>query len=78
MALSRRDIIRRSALGAGVIAVGNVGALLNSPTALANGTGRGRDDRGRGRRGAPDAYGPLVADPNGLLDLPEGDRKSVV
>jgi len=71
MALSRRDILRNSALGAGVLAVGNVGALLGSKTALALPSGSDSWVPGG-------AYGPLIEDPNGLLDLPDGFKYTIV
>jgi len=65
MPLSRRDLLRTSALGAGVLAVGNVGALFAGPLSPAGAVA------GRG-------YGQLLPDPNGLLDLPRGFRYRVV
>lgn len=62
MTLSRRDLLKRSALGAGVLAVGNVHSLFAGVPALAEGHGIG----------AGGAYGLLVPDPEGLLDLPAG------
>ncbi|WP_309054163.1 alkaline phosphatase PhoX, partial [Streptomyces sp.] len=77
MALNRRDFARRSAgAGAGLVLTGAVGALATAPEALAAdepdayGTGR-EEDRGKGH-GHRLGYGPLVADPDGLLALPEG------
>ncbi|MER7621282.1 alkaline phosphatase PhoX [Streptomyces sp. NPDC126503] len=77
MALNRRDFTRRSAgAGAGLVLTGAVGALATAPEALAadepdgHGTGREEDDgKGHAHRLG---YGPLVADPDGLLALPEG------
>jgi secreted PhoX family phosphatase len=62
-------MLRSSALGAGVLAVGNVGALLGSKTALASGRG---NDAGHSNPYDATDYGPLVSDPAGVLELPEG------
>ncbi|MFE0735810.1 alkaline phosphatase PhoX [Streptomyces sp. NPDC058855] len=77
MALNRRDFTRRSAgAGAGLVLTGAVGALATAPEALAadepdgHGTGR-EEDHGKGHAHRL-GYGPLVADPDGLLALPEG------
>ena len=60
MALTRRDLIRTGALGAGALALGNVGALFTAPGAsMAAVTG---------------GYGRILPDPAGLLDLPKGFR----
>ncbi|MEO6653153.1 MAG: alkaline phosphatase PhoX [Ilumatobacteraceae bacterium] len=67
MVISRRDIIRNAALGAGVVAVGNVSSLFSGGAALAA--------PGRGGTGA---YGELVPDPAGMLDLPPGFRYRIV
>lgn len=80
MSLSRRQMFRTAAAGAGIVATGNVAALLNSPTALANGRGGGNGGgwgHGHGH-GGPAEYGPLVADPAGILDLPERFAYSIV
>lgn len=54
MTLSRRDLLRSSAVGAGVLAVGNVASLFTGAPTVAAPGGRGR----------------LLPDPAGLLDLP--------
>jgi len=56
MALSRRDVLTRSAVGADVIAVGDLGGLFSSGPAFAP----------RGTTLAP------MPDPAGILDLPPG------
>jgi len=73
VALSRRDIIRNTALGAGVIAVGNVDVLFGAGRAHADGA-RGNHDSG----GSSAGYGELVPDPAGLLDLPQGFSYRIV
>jgi uncharacterized protein len=76
MAFSRRDLLlRSSALGAGVLAVGNVDVLLTSKTALANGRG---NDAGHSNPHDATDYGPLVADRAKLLDLPAGFSYRIV
>ena len=75
MALSRRDMLRGSAFGAGVLAVGNVGALLTSSAAFANGRG---NDAGHSNPHDATDYGPLVSDPAGILELPEGFSYRIV
>ncbi|NLU65840.1 alkaline phosphatase PhoX [Streptomyces sp. HNM0574] len=66
MATTRRQVLARSgALGAGIAFSGALSEVF-SGTASAQGTG--------GRSG----YGPLVPDPDGLLDLPEGFRYTVL
>lgn len=65
MSVSRRQILTTtSALGAGITFAGSLGELF-AGTAVAEGLG----DRG---------YGPLVPDPDGLLDLPAGFRCRVL
>ena len=68
MPLTRRNLLRRSALGAGLAATGNLAALLTSKPSLA--TGLGSPVAG--------AYGELIPDPAGLLDLPPGFSYTVV
>lgn len=66
MTATRRQVLARSgALGAGIAFSGALSELFTG-TAAAQGTG--------GRSG----YGPLVPDPDGLLDLPEGFRYRVL
>ncbi|MFE5212237.1 alkaline phosphatase PhoX [Streptomyces sp. NPDC056600] len=68
MSLSRRDFTRQSALtGAGIALAGSVGVLASAPNALA------ADDvtTADGEHAGP-GYGPLLADPEGLLALPAG------
>lgn len=55
--LTRRSFLRTGAAGLGVALVGSTDSLLTSAQALAAPAG---------------GYGPLVADPKGLLDLPRG------
>ncbi|MGP3984784.1 alkaline phosphatase PhoX [Streptomyces sp. KR80] len=66
MSATRRQILARtSALGAGIAFTGSISEVF-AGTACARGTERSG------------GYGPLVPDPNGLLDLPEGFRYTVL
>ncbi|MEV4870299.1 alkaline phosphatase PhoX [Streptomyces syringium] len=80
MTISRRDFAKRSAYtGAGVALVGSVGVLATAPGALAADTAEetGTDAAdGLSRRKL--GYGPLVADPKGLLALPAGFSYRVI
>lgn len=62
MALTRRELLARSALGAGLLAVGDLSPLFAARPALA----------GEAK------LGPLIPDPAGLLDLPRGFEYTVV
>jgi secreted PhoX family phosphatase len=64
MTLTRRDLFKRSAItGAGLVVVGNLDTLFGaSPAAAAPAAGAG----------------PVVADPAGILDLPEGFKYQVL
>ena len=65
MSATRRQVLARTgALGAGIAFAGSVSELF-AGTASALETGR-------------DGYGPLVPDPDGLLDLPKGFRYRVL
>jgi uncharacterized protein len=65
MSTSRRQVLARSgALGAGIAFAGTISEIF-AGTASAAGHGR-------------DGYGPLVPDPDGLLDLPRGFRYKVL
>ncbi|MFD7081231.1 alkaline phosphatase PhoX [Streptomyces sp. NPDC059918] len=76
MPLSRRDFTARTVIaGAGVALTGTVGALATAPGALAADDGTLRDAHGRP---CEPGYGPLVADPAGLLALPAGFRYRVI
>lgn len=76
MPLSRRDFTARTVLaGAGVALTGTVGALATAPGALAAEDGTRRDEHGRP---CEPGYGPLVADPAGLLALPAGFAYRVI
>ncbi|MER7518812.1 alkaline phosphatase PhoX [Streptomyces sp. NPDC126499] len=85
MSLNRRDFARQSAVaGAGLALSGAVGALATAPQALA--AEDPQEDRQDGQDGQQDryghghtlGYGPLVADPDGILALPEGFAYRVV
>ncbi|MFI2378940.1 alkaline phosphatase PhoX [Streptomyces sp. NPDC018964] len=75
MSLTRRDFARTSAIaGAGVALTGSVAALASAPHALATADTESADDGAREAAERHDGvgYGPLVADPDGLLALPAG------
>ncbi|WP_327161368.1 alkaline phosphatase PhoX [Streptomyces zaomyceticus] len=89
MPLNRREFTKQSAVaGAGLALTGVVGALATAPEALAAddpetyGAGHGHDhdhDHGHGHgHGHRLGYGPLVADPEGMLALPAGFSYRVV
>lgn len=63
MVLTRRDLLRNSALTGATLAAGS----LFSGLALGGTAAAG-----------PKGYGPLLADPDGLLDLPEGFKYAVL
>ena len=65
--LSRRSMLGRSAAGVGIAVTGSFSGLFGSE-ALAH----------RGRPLPPLGYGPLVADPAGVLALPEGFSYEIV
>ncbi|TDU78871.1 alkaline phosphatase PhoX [Streptomyces sp. KS 21] len=76
MPLSRRDFTARTVIaGAGVALTGTVGALATAPGALAADDSTRRDEQGRP---CEPGYGPLVADPAGLLALPAGFSYRVI
>ncbi|MFI0899914.1 alkaline phosphatase PhoX [Streptomyces sp. NPDC020983] len=80
MPLSRRDFVHRSAAtGAGIALAGAVDVLATAPGALAS-DAHGHDGQGPDSHGhAPElGYGPLQADPAGLLALPAGFSYRVV
>ncbi|MFI7313476.1 alkaline phosphatase PhoX [Streptomyces hygroscopicus] len=79
MSLSRRDFAKRSAYtGAGVALVGSAGVLATAPGALAaEATEAGAV--GRPGHGGPSlGYGPLIADPKGILALPKGFSYKII
>jgi secreted PhoX family phosphatase len=63
MVLTRRDLLRNSAMTGATLAAGS----LFSGLALGGTAAAG-----------PKGYGPLLPDPNGILDLPEGFRYEVL
>ncbi|MFJ3882498.1 alkaline phosphatase PhoX [Streptomyces sp. NPDC090077] len=78
MPLSRRDFTARTVIaGAGVALTGTVGALATAPGALAADDPRPETLDAQGRPHAP-GYGPLFADPAGLLALPAGFTYRVI
>ncbi|KJK59018.1 alkaline phosphatase PhoX [Saccharothrix sp. ST-888] len=77
MPLSRRDFVHRSTLlGAGVLVAGSAEVLASAPGAIAAPAG-GEAAAARGG-GTALGYGPLVADPKGLLALPKGFSYRVI
>ncbi|MFE9847686.1 alkaline phosphatase PhoX [Streptomyces sp. NPDC005576] len=85
MSFTRREFTRQSAVaGAGIALTGVVGTLATAPGALAaehdghgghdghdGHGGHGHDHDDHGHSAAP-GYGPLIADPKGILALPAG------
>jgi secreted PhoX family phosphatase len=67
-ALSRRSLLGRSATGLGIALAGNVDGLFGAEAFA----------KGKRSRSARVGYGPLVADPDGVLSLPEGFSYTVV
>ncbi|MFR9673209.1 alkaline phosphatase PhoX [Streptomyces sp. TR02-1] len=66
MSASRRELLARSgALGLGIAFAGSVSEVFAGGASAAGHPGRG-------------GYGPLVPDPDGLLDLPRGFRYTVL
>ena len=83
MSLTRRDFAGRTALtGAGVALAGTVGALATAPNALAATDVETEDVETEGVEAAEAhrgvGYGPLIADPEGLLALPAGFKYKVI
>ena len=67
--IARRSFLLRSGgAGLGLAFTGSLAAVLAAPGAGAHGPGHGH-----GHGGAP-GYGPLVPDPDGIVDLPQGFR----
>jgi secreted PhoX family phosphatase len=62
MSLTRRELLAGGAVGAGLVALGDVTPLFAARPAIA----------------APSGFGPPVPDPAGILDLPAGFSYSVV
>ena len=68
MTLTRRTLLTRTAAGAGIYVAGNLSGLFaNGPTSLAAASSPGAG-----------GYGDLLADPDGLLDLPPGFSYRIV
>ncbi|WP_445520336.1 alkaline phosphatase PhoX [Streptomyces sp. NEAU-174] len=79
MSLSRRDFARRSAYtGAGFALVGSAGVLATAPGALAAEATEEGVAGVEGNGGSSLGYGPLIADPKGILALPKGFRYKII
>src|SRR5689334_7777026 len=65
--LSRREVLTRTATGAGIVLSGSYAGLFGASAASAAGKPPGAA-----------GYGPLVPDPRGLLSLPEGFSYKIV
>ncbi|MBA2812141.1 DUF839 domain-containing protein [Streptomyces sp. KM273126] len=79
MSLTRRDFATRSAItGAGVALVGSVGSLASAPNALASTDTESARESTADRHGGGVGYGPLVADPKGILALPAGFTYEII
>ncbi|MBL1115691.1 DUF839 domain-containing protein [Streptomyces sp. 110] len=79
MPLSRRDFARRSAYtGAGFALVGSAGVLATAPGALAAEATEEGVAGVEGHGGSSLGYGPLIADPKGILALPKGFRYKII
>ena len=65
--LTRRTVLARSATGLGLVLTGSLDGLFGTGTA-----------RAAAARAPFAGYGPLIADPSGLLSLPEGFTYSIV
>ncbi|MDW6063580.1 hypothetical protein SAZ11_43380 [Streptomyces sp. FXJ1.4098] len=78
MPLTRRDFAKSSAY-TGVALVGSAGVLATAPGALAAEPSEDLTTTDAAERGgARFGYGPLVADPKGLLALPAGFSYRVI
>ncbi|MFI0819887.1 alkaline phosphatase PhoX [Streptomyces sp. NPDC021098] len=78
MPLTRRDFAKRSAYtGAGFAVVGSAGVLGTAPGALATEATEATGTAGE-QSAAGLGYGPLVADPKGILALPKGFTYKII
>lgn len=79
MSLTRRDFAARSAItGAGVALVGSVGSLASAPNALASTDTENAGEGTAEQHGGGVGYGPLIADPKGILALPAGFTYKII
>src|SRR4051812_2188951 len=67
--LSRREVLTRTATGAGIVLSGSYSGLFGAGASPA--LAHGKPPSGVG-------YGPLLPDPKGLLSLPEGFSYKIV
>ena len=73
MSISRRNLLKYSALtGAGVVTGSAFGGLSSLNRVSAAGLTSGSRALAAGGPSSSGGFGPLVADPNGILDLPAG------
>ncbi len=80
MAINRRQLINRGAVGAGLVVTGNLAAWFPA-TASASGARQSpllASTRRGGVRSWATGYGRLVPDPEALLDLPEGFTYTII
>lgn len=77
MSLTRRDFARTSAV-TGVALAGSAGVLATAPNALASTESEIASEESADAHGGGVGYGPLVADPKGLLALPAGFKYRVI
>ncbi|MFJ4363853.1 alkaline phosphatase PhoX [Streptomyces chartreusis] len=77
MSLTRRDFARTSAV-TGVALAGSAGVLATAPNALASTESEIASEASADAHGGGVGYGPLVADPKGLLALPAGFKYRVI
>ncbi|MFF4524718.1 alkaline phosphatase PhoX [Streptomyces bluensis] len=79
MSLTRRDFAARSAItGAGVALAGSVGSLASAPNALASTDTENAGEGTAEQHGGGVGYGPLIADPKGILALPAGFTYKII
>jgi secreted PhoX family phosphatase len=80
MPLNRRQLLQKGAAGAGLVVVGNLGGLFPGIAKAGSPTGKRLVKGGNlaTARSISRGYGRLVADPNKLLDLPEGFSYTII
>ena len=68
--LNRRDFLKAGGMGTLALTLGSTGVLALGSKAFADATNNPTNGFG--------GYGPLVPDPNGILDLPEGFHYKII